>query len=31
MYKGFVGAPPQIHKKMTSLQEESKKEEGLGT
>jgi hypothetical protein len=31
MDKGLVGTPPQIHKKIMSLQDESKKEEGLGT
>jgi hypothetical protein len=31
MDKGFVGIPPQIHKKITSLEDGSKKEEGLGT
>jgi hypothetical protein len=31
MDKGLVGAPPQIHKKIMSLQDESKKEEELGT
>jgi len=31
MDKGLVGAPPQSHKKLMSLQDENKKEEGLGT
>jgi len=30
MDKDLVGGPPQTHKKIMSLQGESKKEEGLG-
>jgi len=31
MDKGLVGGPPQIRKKIMSLQDESKKQEGFGT